>query len=92
MDDVDYLILGGGTAGSAAARAASEAGARVVMFNEGELGGLCILRGCMPTKTLLHAAHRAHHARESETPGVATALQSIDFRAVMENKDAKDRT
>lgn len=85
----DVLVIGGGTAGSAAARAARQAGARVAMFNDGELGGLCILRGCMPTKTLLHAAHLVHHATHSHTPGVAVRGAGIDFAAVMANKDAK---
>jgi len=89
MQSYDVLVLGGGTAGTAAASAASAAGARVAVFNDGELGGLCILRGCMPTKTMLHAAHLAHEARHSPTPGVSAAGVQIDFAAVMANKDAK---
>ena len=89
MHGYDVLVLGGGTAGSAAAEAAHRAGARVAMFNDGELGGLCILRGCMPTKTLLHAAHLAHEAGHSRTPGIRTLGATIDFAAVMANKDAK---
>jgi len=89
MKIYDVLVLGGGTAGTAAARAARRAGASVAMFNDGELGGLCILRGCMPTKTMLNAAHRAHDARHAGTPGVATSLLELDFARVMANKDAK---
>ncbi len=85
----DVLVLGGGTAGTAAAKAAAGEGARVAMFNDGELGGLCILRGCMPTKTMLHAAHTAHEASHSRTPGVRVGGAAIDFPAVMRNKDAK---
>ncbi|HEY3175274.1 MAG TPA: FAD-dependent oxidoreductase [Candidatus Polarisedimenticolia bacterium] len=89
MQSYDVLVLGGGTAGSAAAQAAHETGARVAMFNDGELGGLCILRGCMPTKTLLHAACLAHHARHSNTSGIRVKGAQVDFAAVMANKDAK---
>ena len=89
MKTYDVLVLGGGTAGTAAARAAHQAGARVAMFNRGELGGLCILRGCMPTKTMLHAAHLAHEAAHHHTPGVGHTRPKIDFAAVMANKDAK---
>lgn len=85
----DVVVLGGGTGGTAAARTAAGHGAKVVMFNDGELGGLCILRGCMPTKTMLHAAHLAHEARHHATPGVGTATLPVDFAAVMANKDAK---
>ena len=53
ITEYDVVVLGGGSAGTSAAKAAAETGARVAMFNDGELGGLCILRGCMPTKALL---------------------------------------
>lgn len=89
MYEYDVLVLGGGTGGSAAAKAAHDAGAKVAMFNEGELGGLCILRGCMPTKTMLHAAHLRHHARHHTTPGIGHAELGFDFAAVMANKDQK---
>ena len=59
------------------------------MFDHGELGGLCILRGCMPSKTMLHAAHLAHAASHSHTSGVRVHGATIDFAAVMANKDAK---
>ncbi|MHC4429651.1 MAG: FAD-dependent oxidoreductase, partial [Planctomycetota bacterium] len=62
MPDYDVLVLGGGSAGSSAAAAATRAGAHAAMINDGELGGLCILRGCMPTKTLLATAHAVHLA------------------------------
>ena len=89
MKTYDVLVLGGGTAGTAAALTAHRAGATVAMFNDGELGGLCILRGCMPTKTMLHTAHLLHHARHHRTPGVGQADLGFDFGAVMRNKDVK---
>ena len=89
MKNYDIVVLGGGTAGTAAAKAATEKGASVVMFNDGELGGLCILRGCMPTKTMLHAAHLVHEAKHSKTPGISAEGVDIDFGGVMVNKDAK---
>ena len=92
MKTYDVLVIGGGTAGTAAAAAAAAAlqpEGRVAMFNKGELGGLCILRGCMPTKTLLHAAHLVHEAAHHHTPGIGHADLVVDFGAVMANKDAK---
>ncbi len=89
MKSYDVAVIGGGTAGSAAARAAREAGAKTVMFNAGELGGLCILRGCMPTKTMLHSAHVIHHARHHGTRGIGHAGLEFDFAELMANKDAK---
>ncbi len=60
--DFDVVVIGGGSAGYAAANAAQSAGARVGIVDKGPLGGLCILRGCMPTKTILrHAQRGANH-------------------------------
>lgn len=89
MHEYDVIVLGGGTAGTAAAKTAAQHGARTVMFNDGELGGLCILRGCMPTKTLLHAAHLKHEAEHHRTPGIGRQPLAADFQAVMENKEVK---
>jgi pyruvate/2-oxoglutarate dehydrogenase complex dihydrolipoamide dehydrogenase (E3) component len=89
MHTYDVIVLGGGSAGTSAAAAAHRAGAKVAMFNKGELGGLCILMGCMPTKTMLHAAHLVHEAGHHETPGVGRTEPTIGFAEVMANKDAK---
>ena len=89
MHTYDVIVLGGGSAGTSAAATAHRAGAEVAMFNKGELGGLCILMGCMPTKTMLHAAHLVHEAGHHETPGVGHTEPTIGFAEVMANKDAK---
>jgi len=55
----DFLIIGGGSAGYAAARTAAELGLNTaVVEGAREIGGLCILRGCMPSKTLIESANR----------------------------------
>ena len=59
----DFLVIGGGSAGYAAARTAYDYGAKVaVVDGSPELGGLCILKGCMPSKTLIYAAEALHIA------------------------------
>ena len=89
MTDYDVIVLGGGSAGTSAAVAASAAGARTAMINDGELGGLCILRGCMPTKAMLASAHAFHAAQHLEPfGGRLEGDVRIDFRQVMERKDA----
>jgi len=88
MDDFDVLILGGGSAGTAAAKAAVECGAKTAMINDGELGGLCILRGCMPTKAMLASAHAMHAASVTEPFGVVNpGPVSADFTSIMDRKD-----
>ena len=90
MTDYDVIVLGGGSAGTSAAEAAVAAGARTLMINEGELGGLCILRGCMPSKTLLSSAHAIHEANHLETFGARLEGRVIpDFARIMERKNAK---
>ncbi|MCF8034766.1 MAG: NAD(P)/FAD-dependent oxidoreductase [Desulfarculaceae bacterium] len=62
--DYDLLIIGGGgSAGFTAATTAMKSGAKVAMVESGRLGGLCILAGCMPSKTLLHSAAEVSRLR-----------------------------
>ena len=83
----DLIVIGGGSGGYAAARAAAAAGLKVaVVEGAAEVGGLCILRGCMPTKALLYAAEVAHLVRNAGTWGIRTGEVSIDFPAVMARK------
>ncbi len=87
--DYDVAIVGGGSGGYAAARTAAQAGLRTVVVEGGkEVGGLCILRGCMPTKALLYAAEVLHLARQSATWGIEARDVTFDFSRVMARKDA----
>jgi pyruvate/2-oxoglutarate dehydrogenase complex dihydrolipoamide dehydrogenase (E3) component len=86
--DYDVAVIGGGSGGYAAARTAAAAGLRTVVIEGGkEIGGLCILRGCMPTKALLYAAEVMHLARQSGTWGVRVKGLGFDFATVMERKN-----
>ncbi len=87
--DYEVAIIGGGSGGYAAARTAAGDGLSVVVVEGGrEVGGLCILRGCMPTKALLYAADVLHLARKAGTWGIRAAQVGFDFAAVMARKDA----
>ena len=82
--------MGGGSGGYAAARTAAGAGLKTVVIEGGEqIGGLCILRGCMPTKALLYAAEVKHLAEHAATWGVRARNVSFDFAQVMRRKDAQ---
>jgi pyruvate/2-oxoglutarate dehydrogenase complex dihydrolipoamide dehydrogenase (E3) component len=86
--DYDVAILGGGSAGYAAARAAAAAGLRTVVIEGGpEVGGLCILRGCMPTKALLYAAEVLHLASHAGPWGIRAENVGFDFAKVMARKN-----
>ncbi len=92
----DLIIIGGGSAGYAAARTAHENGARVALFDGAdELSGLCILRGCMPSKTLLYSAEILHLSQkgnlfgfEAGTPhAVLSNMQDRKKRIIKEFAD-----
>jgi len=88
--DYDVAILGGGSGGYAAARTAAAAGLKTVLIEGGrDVGGLCILRGCMPTKALLYAAEVKHLAERADTWGVRAGRVSFDFAKVMARKSAQ---
>ncbi len=87
--DYDLAVIGGGSGGYAGARTAASAGLKTVVIEGGEaVGGLCILRGCMPTKALLHAAEVLHLARHPHAWGIRTEDVSFNFAEVMARKDA----
>ena len=87
--DYDVAVIGGGSGGYAAARTTANAGLRTVVIEGGaEVGGLCILRGCMPTKALLYAAEVKHLAQHTEPWGIHSQKVTFDFAQVMARKDA----
>src|SRR5215813_6203394 len=86
--DFDVAIIGGGSGGYAAARTAGAAGLKTVVIEGGEeVGGLCILRGCMPTKALLYASEVMHLASHAEPWGIRAENVSFNFKQVMARKD-----
>lgn len=79
----DVAVIGAGTAGIAAFRAAEAAGARAVLIEQGPGGTTCTRVGCMPSKLLVAAAAAAHGARRAGTFGVGVAGVAIDGPAVL---------
>jgi pyruvate/2-oxoglutarate dehydrogenase complex dihydrolipoamide dehydrogenase (E3) component len=87
--DYDVAVIGGGSGGYAAARTAAGAGLKTVVIEGGrDVGGLCILRGCMPTKALLYAAEVMHLASHPEPWGIRAGKVGFDFKKVMARKNA----
>jgi len=83
---VDLAILGGGSAAFAAARRAHELGARVLMANEGPLGGTCVNVGCVPSKTLIRAAENHHQHGTSRFRGLRAGAGRVDFPELVREK------
>ena len=89
MSGYDLAVIGGGSAGYAAARTAAAAGAKVAVIEGGEeVGGLCILRGCMPTKALLESAHRLHDIERAGEFGLKVGKPLALWPKIIERKDA----
>jgi pyruvate/2-oxoglutarate dehydrogenase complex dihydrolipoamide dehydrogenase (E3) component len=83
----DVIVIGGGSAGYAAARTARDAGADVAIVDQGPLGGLCILRGCMPTKAILRSAEVAALLRRTKEFGLSPVSAHADLSAIVDRKD-----
>jgi pyruvate/2-oxoglutarate dehydrogenase complex dihydrolipoamide dehydrogenase (E3) component len=83
----DVIVIGGGSAGYAAARTAHDAGADVAIVDHGPLGGLCILRGCMPTKAILRSAEVAALYRRAKEFGLSPVSVQADLSAIVDRKD-----
>jgi dihydrolipoamide dehydrogenase len=85
--NVDLVVLGGGSGGYAAALRAAELGSSVVLIEKEKVGGTCLHWGCVPAKTLLHAAGVADEAREGHSIGVRTSFDGVDVPALLKYKD-----
>ena len=85
----DFIIIGGGSAGFNAALVATSLGQRVAVVDGArDLGGLCILRGCMPSKTLLYMAEVLHLAQNGKTFGLKIPSARADLKVIHARKKA----
>lgn len=88
----DVAVIGAGTAGLAAERAARSNGATTLLIDPNYDGTTCATVGCMPSKLLIAAAHAAHAARSTDMFGITVSDIQIDGKAVMQRvRDERDR-
>jgi dihydrolipoamide dehydrogenase len=81
--ETDLLVIGGGPGGYAAAFRAADLGIDVMLVDvAARPGGVCLFRGCIPSKTYLHLAEVIHDARRSAAMGVRFAAPQIDLDAL----------
>ena len=84
----DVVIIGSGPGGYVAAIRAGQLGLKTaVVEKDSRFGGTCLLRGCIPTKSMLKSAELADHARHAADFGVNVGDVSIDIHKVLERKD-----
>lgn len=83
----DYGIIGSGPAGHTAAFIAAKQGFSVILFEKDELGGVCLNRGCIPTKTILHSVELYNEVKNAKNIGIETSDIKLNLSKIMERKD-----
>ena len=86
--DYDIAVIGGGPGGYVAAIRAAGLGAKVVLLEKDAIGGTCLNRGCIPTKTLIASAGRLRALRNCREFGLKAENIGFDFAAVMARKNS----
>jgi pyruvate/2-oxoglutarate dehydrogenase complex dihydrolipoamide dehydrogenase (E3) component len=84
----DLVVVGAGSAGYAAARTTREIGCDAALVDPGPLGGLCILRGCMPSKALLASSDALQDARDARALGINAGEIGVDVAFIAARKRA----
>ncbi len=82
-DQYDVAILGAGSAGYACALRAAQLGLSVALVDEGPLGGTCLHRGCIPTKSWLQAARARQGVIAAPAFGIGAELGTVDAGAIL---------
>ena len=87
MSEIDVVIIGGGPGGYVAAIKAAHLGLKAVLVEKDKLGGVCLNKGCIPTKALVSTAELLNHLQRAEEFGIQVKDYSFDFPAIMKRKD-----
>lgn len=87
MKEFDLVVIGGGSGGVRAARIAAGHGAKVAICEEYRYGGTCVIRGCVPKKMMVYAAHFAEDFHDSASYGWSTTVNGFSWSTLIANKD-----
>ncbi len=88
MQKFDAVVVGGGPGGYACAIRLAQNGLKSALVEEDALGGTCLNRGCIPTKTLLHSADVYYAAKNGDAFGVTAGDVKFDYAKIIERKNA----
>ena len=84
----DLVVIGSGPGGYVAAIRAGQLGLKTaIVEKDSRLGGTCLLRGCIPTKSMLESASIADHARHAEDFGIGVGEVTVNLKKVLKRKD-----
>ncbi|MBM7716754.1 dihydrolipoyl dehydrogenase [Siminovitchia sp. FSL H7-0308] len=84
--ETDTIVIGAGPGGYVAAIRAAQLGQKVTIVEKGNLGGVCLNVGCIPSKALISASHRYDEAKNSSDIGINAENVTLDFSKVQEWK------
>ena len=87
FSDNDVVIIGGGPGGYVAAIKAAHLGLKAVLVEKDKLGGVCLNKGCIPTKALISTVEVLNHIQRAEEFGIQVKDYSFDFPVIMKRKD-----
>ena len=85
----DVAVIGGGSAGYVGAIRGAQLGLKVAVIEKEKVGGTCLHRGCIPTKSFLHSSELAHQIHGAAALGIKTDGLQVDWPAVLKRKRAK---
>ncbi|WP_269510758.1 glutathione-disulfide reductase [Burkholderia sp. IMCC1007] len=85
--DYDLFVIGAGSGGVRLARMSASYGARVGIAEEEQIGGTCVLRGCIPKKLLVYASHYPHELDDAKGFGWSFGAGTLDWPALIAAKD-----
>jgi dihydrolipoamide dehydrogenase len=86
--DIDVLVIGAGPGGYVAAIRAAQLGKSVLIVDKNEWGGVCLNRGCIPSKALISVAHQYEHMQHADSMGITAGDVKIDFSKVQAWKNS----
>ncbi|KHK60766.1 glutathione reductase [Burkholderia sp. A9] len=85
--DYDLFVIGAGSGGVRLARMSASYGARVGIAEQEQIGGTCVLRGCIPKKLLVYASHYPHELEDAQGFGWRFGAGTLDWSALIAAKD-----
>ena len=85
-DKFDLVVIGAGPGGYEAAIEGVQKGMKVALVENRELGGTCLNRGCIPTKTIIHTAELYHELQSGPSIGLRADQAAVDMAMVQQRK------